>query len=416
MIYDLNEKPPLKEWIMLSIQHVIAMFGATILVPILVNSQAGADVLSIPVALVTSGIGTLLYLICTGGKSPVYLGSSFAFIAPLGIGYVKGGVAGCMTAIMAVGLVYIFMSLLIKKIGTKFIDKYLPPVVIGPMIMIIGLSLSSSAVSQLGLAGDISINTIIGILSLIITIVILAFGRGFLRVIPFLVGIVSGYILAIMAGIIDFGVISSASFIKVPEFVIPFVHYDLNFEALFTIVPIAIVTICEHIGDHKALSNIINKDLIKDPGLDKTILGDGVATLVGGMLGGPANTTYGENTAIVGISKVSSVYVIALAGIISIWLGFIDKFTAIISTIPMEILGGISIVLYGFIAVNGLKVLVNNRIDFENSKNIIIVSVMLVIGLGGASIVIGSITMSGMSLAAIIGVILNIVLNLEGDK
>ena len=417
LLLDVNEKPTIAKWIILALQHVFAMFGATILVPIMVNTSAGETVLTIPVALVTSGIGTLIYILCTKGRSPVYLGSSFAFIAPLAAAYVKGGISGAMVGVMAVGLVYVIFAIIIHFIGKKWIDKLLPPVVIGPMIMIIGLSLAPNAISQVGLGTGTQIDwRCIGValITFLTTAIVMVRGKGFLKIIPFLVGIVVGYISAICFGLVDFAPVLEASFFSMPNFVIPFLNYAPNFSALLTIVPISLVTIAEHIGDHTALSTIIGKNLLKDPGLDRTLLGDGLATFVAGFLGGPANTTYGENTSVVGMTKVASVWVIGLAAVIAICLGFLGKFTALVSTIPDAVLGGVSLLLYGFISVNGLKVLIENKIDFGKSKNIVVASTMLVLGLGGAaiSIVNGdlSVTISGMSLAAIIGILLNLLL------
>ena len=303
---DVNEKPPVAKWIILAIQHVFAMFGATILVPILVNAQAGEVVLTIPVALVTSGIGTLIYILCTKGKSPVYLGSSFAFIAPLAAAYLKGGLSGAMTGVMVVGLIYILFAIIIKIAGKNWLDKLLPPVVIGPMIMIIGLGLAPSAISQIGLTSEVFEwkEVVVALVAFLVTAIIAVRGKGFLKIIPFLVGIVTGYITAVCLGLVDFTPVLDATFFSLPQFAIPFVHYAPNFSALLTIAPIALVTMAEHIGDHTSLSNIIGKDLLKEPGLDKTLLGDGVATFVAGLLGGPANTTYGENTSVVGMTKV----------------------------------------------------------------------------------------------------------------
>ena len=423
MIIDVNEKPTIAKWIILAFQHVFAMFGATILVPILVNAQAGETVLTIPVALVTSGIGTLLYILCTKGKSPVYLGSSFAFIAPLAATYLKGGLSGAMTGVMVVGLVYIVFATLIKFIGKGWIDKLLPPVVIGPMIMIIGLGLAPSAISQMGLAagGELEWKTIlVAVVAFLVTAIVAVRGKGFLKIIPFLIGIISGYIVAICVGLVDFTPIAEAAFFSVPQFAIPFVSYTPNFGAILTIAPIALVTMAEHIGDHTALSTIIGKDLLKEPGLDRTLLGDGIATFVAGLLGGPANTTYGENTSVVGMTKIASIWVIGLAAIFAICLGFLGKFTALVSTIPSAVLGGVSLLLYGFIAVNGLKVLIQNQDDFGKTKNVIVASAMLVLGLGGAaiSIVSGdvSVTISGMSLAAVIGILINLFLPEEKEE
>ena len=417
MEIGVNEKPSIGKWIILALQHVFAMFGATILVPILVNSAAGETVLTIPVALVTSGIGTLIYILCTKGKSPVYLGSSFAFIAPLAAAYLKGGLSGAMTGVMVVGLIYVVFAIIIKLVGKKWIDKLLPPIVVGPMIMIIGLGLAPSAVSQIGLdvASKLAWQPIVvALVAFLTTAVVAVMGKGFFKVIPFLIGIVAGYIAGIVTGLVDFTPVMEAAFFSMPSFVVPFVSYTPSFAAVLTIAPIALVTMAEHIGDHTALGEIIGKDLLKDPGLDRTLMGDGIATFVAGLLGGPANTTYGENTSVVGMTKVASVWVIGLAAIFAIVLGFLGKFTAIISTIPNAVLGGVSLLLYGFIAVNGLKVLIKNQIDFNVSKNIIVAATMLVLGLGGAtiSIVTGdvAVSISGMSLAAIIGILLNLCL------
>ena len=373
--------------------------------------------------MVTSGIGTLIYILCTKGKSPVYLGSSFAFIAPLAAAFLKGGISGAMTGIMAVGLIYVIFAIIIKLIGKGWIEKLLPPVVIGPMIMIIGLGLAPSAISQIGLGTGTEIDwrgVIVALVTFLTTAIVMVRGKGFIKIIPFLIGIVTGYILSIILGLVDFTPVAEAAFFSIPQFMVPFVSYMPNFSALLTIAPIALVTMAEHIGDHTALSTIIGKDLLKEPGLDRTLLGDGIATFVAGLLGGPANTTYGENTSVVGMTKVASVWVIGLAAIIAICLGFLGKFTAIVSTIPNPVLGGVSLLLYGFIAVNGLKVLIENQIDFGKSRNVVVASTMLVLGLGGAaiSIVSGdlSITISGMSLAAIIGILLNLFMPKETNE
>ena len=424
MTYDVDEMPPIGKSLILALQHVFAMFGATILVPILVNSAAGETVLTIPVAMVTSGIGTLIYIACTKSKSPVYLGSSFAFITPLAAAYIKGGISGAMTGIMAVGLIYVIIAIIIKFTGKHWLEKLLPPVIIGPMIMIIGLGLAPSAISQIGLSAGMSVDIktlIVALVAFLATALVMTKSKGFLKVIPFLIGIIAGYIVAIIFGLIDFKPVMDAKFFDIPKFIIPFKDYTPNFVAIITIAPVALVTLCEHIGDHTSLGNIIGKDLIKDPGLDRTLLGDGIATFVAGIFGGPANTTYGENTSVVGMTKVASVKVIGLAAMFAIIIGFLGKFTALISTIPTAVLGGVSLLLYGFIAVNGLKVLIKNQVNFELSKNVVVASSMLVLGLGGAaiSIVSGdlSLTISGMSLASIVGIFLNIIIpNENGNK
>ncbi len=423
MIYDIDEMPPKGRAIILAFQHLFAMFGATILVPILVNQAAGEEVLTIANALVASGIGTLIYIICTKGKSPVYLGSSFAFITPIAAAYIKAGKSGAMTGIMAVGLVYIIIAIIIKFAGKDWLEKLLPPVVIGPMIMIIGLGLAPSAISQIGLADSTKFEwqiLVVALVSFLTTTFVMTRAKGFFKIIPFLIGIIAGYLMAIFFGMIDFKPVLDAKIFSVPKFVIPIKDYNLNFTAIITIVPIALVTLCEHIGDHTSLGNIIGKDLIKDPGLEKTLLGDGLATFVAGAIGGPANTTYGENTSVVGMTKVASVKVIGLAAIFAIIISFLGKVTALISTIPSGVLGGVSLLLYGFIAVNGLKVLIKNKVDFEKSKNVVIASSMMVLGLGGAaiSIVSGdlSLTISGMSLASIVGIILNLIVPDEKES
>ena len=289
--------------------------------------------------------------------------------------------------------------------------------------MIIGLGLAPNAISQIGLGTDTQIEwkgVIVAIITFLTTAIVMVRGKGFLKIVPFLIGIVVGYIASICLGLVDFTPVAEAAFFSMPNFILPFVNYAPNFSALLTIAPIALVTMAEHIGDHTALGSIVGKDLLKNPGLDRTLLGDGIATFVAGMLGGPANTTYGENTSVVGMTKVASVWVIGLAAIIAICLAFLGKFTALISTIPNPVLGGVSLLLYGFIAVNGLKVLIENHIDFGKSKNIVVASTMLVLGLGGAaiSIVSGdlSVTISGMSLAAIVGILLNLLLPDEKGK
>ena len=368
LIYDTHEKPTPGKWIILALQHVFAMFGATILVPLLVNDMAKAEVLTIPVALVASGIGTLIYILCTKGKSPVYLGSSFAYITPIALAYERGGASGFITGIIGVGLIYILFAILIKIFGKNWVDKLLPPIIVGPMIMIIGLSLASSAVGQIGINGANTFewrNLVVAIVAFLVTAITAVGAKGFLKIIPFLIGIGSGYLTSIALGLVDFQPIIDASFFEMPKFLLPIRDYTFSWVGLLTIAPIALVTIAEHIGDHMALSTIIKKDLINDPGLERTLLGDGIATAVAGLIGGPANTTYGENTSVVGMTKVASVWVIGLAAIIAICIGFMGKISAIFSTIPDPVLGGVSLLLYGFIAVNGLKVIVKNQIDFD---------------------------------------------------
>ena len=413
MLLGVADKPPALRWVLLAIQHVCAMFGATILVPIVVNTTAGADILSIPVALVSSGLGTLIYIICTRNRSPVYLGSSFAFIAPMIAGYAIGGTGSVFTALMIVGLVYVIISMIIRVSGPGWINKLLPPVVVGPMIMVIGLSLAPTAISEIGL--DLAVvpwqNLVVAFIAFLTTAIIAVRGKGIIQVIPFLIGIIVGYIVAAALGMVDFTQALTANVIEIPKFYLPFMNYNLNFAAVLTIVPIALVTMVEHVGDHKVLSEIIGRDLIEDPGLQRTLLGDGLATFLAAFIGGPANTTYGENTSVVGMTRVASTYVIGLAAVIAIIFAFSGHLTALLTAIPAPVLGGISVLLYGFICVNGLKILIHNQVDFNNTKNVVVAATMLVLGLGGATLSLASgdlsIAISGMSLAAIVGVLLN---------
>ena len=438
-MYDVDEMPPFGKSLILAIQHVFAMFGATILVPILVNdaiAKAGVkgEALSIAVALVTAGIGTLIYIACTRAKSPVFLGSSFAFIAPIAAAYiagakkggVSGGLSGAMTGVMVIGIIYIITSIIIKIVGKKWIDKILPPIVIGPMIMIIGLGLAGSAVGNIfdtssAVKGIEWKGPLVALITFMTTALVMTKAKGFFKIIPFLVGIAVGYLTSCVFGLVNFEIIKAAAWFQVPKFHAPFVSYKPNLLIAITMAPIALVTMAEHIGDHKALSTIIGKDLLQEPGLDKTLLGDGLATLAAGALGGPANTTYGENTSVVGMTKNASVGVIGMAAVISIILGFLGKFNAIVQTIPKPVLGGVCLLLYGFIAINGLKVLIENKTDFSINKNIIIASAMLVLGLGGAAFSIAtgkgiSVEISGMSLAALAGILLNLFITDEEDE
>ena len=431
LAYDVNEMPPVGKSIILALQHVFAMFGATVLVPILVNAGIAAagiegEALSIAVALVTAGIGTLIYILCTRAKSPVFLGSSFAFIAPVTAAYIAGGLGGAMTGIMIIGIIYFIVSVIIRFAGKAWIDKILPPIVIGPMIMIIGLGLASSAVGNIF---DTSINVagiawkapLVALITFLTAALVMTRAKGFFKIIPFLVGIVVGYLSACALGLVSFSAVKDAAWFSMPAFHIPWKDYTPKFWIALTMAPIALVTMAEHIGDHKALSTIIDRDLLKEPGLDNTLMGDGLATLIAGFLGGPANTTYGENTSVVGMTKNASVGVIALAAVFAIVLGFLGKFTALVQTIPNPVLGGVCLLLYGFISVNGLKVLIQNHTDFTKNKNIIIASAMLVLGLGGAAFSIAtgngvSVSISGMSLAAIVGILLNLLIPEEEDE
>ena len=439
LLLTAKDKPKKGKWILLSFQHVFAMFGATILVPALTG-------LPVSVALFTSGIGTLIYILCTNAKVPVYLGSSFAFISPIiivsgfqaadpiaGTPGVPGYYGGVMTGLLVVGLIYILFAILIRLIGKGWIDKVFPPIVIGPMIAIIGFGLAGVAVGGSGLVMNGGWKPIVVAFVSMLTVAIVAMkAKGFFKIIPFLVGIIAGYVVAAIIGLVDFTpvwetIIKPGQWFKVPAFMflgasdstVSFLGTDItihqvSFASLLTIAPIAIVTASEHIGDHAVLSKITGDDYLKDPGLDRTLLGDGIATSVAALLGRPANTTYGENTSVVGLTRIGSVWVTGLAAVIAIILSFVNVFVELINSIPGPVMGGISLILYGFIGMNGIRVLIDAKIDFAKMRNMIIASVMLVLGIGGATIGVSTSDMnifaSGMSLAAIIGVLLNLLL------
>lgn len=415
LLLDVEEKPSFAKGLLLSFQHVFAMFGATVLVPILLG-------MPVSVALFASGIGTLIYQVATKAKVPVYLGSSFAYITAMQIAIQQmgGDVSAAQTGVFISGIVYVLVAIAIHFAGTNWIDKLLPPIVIGPMIMVIGLGLSSSAVANAGFVaeGDVR-NIVVAVATFLITALVQTRAKGFFKIIPFLVGIIGGYIVAALLGIVDFTPVVEAQWFELPDLYLPFEtslfeSYNLYFgPETWAIVPIVLVTISEHIGDHTVLGKIVGRNFLKDPGLSKTLIGDGVATAVSAFIGGPANTTYGENTGVIGLTRVASVSVIRNAAIIAIILAFLGKFTALISTIPNAVIGGMSILLYGIIASNGLKVMIEEQIDFNQVRNLIIASAMLVIGLGGAVLDLGYLTFSGTSLSAIVGIVLNLILPAE---
>lgn len=413
LLYDVHEKPPVAKWGILSFQHVFAMFGATVLVPIITG-------LPVSVALFASGLGTLIYIVATKAKVPVYLGSSFAYLgAVLTAKEAMGGdVSAAQTGIILVGLVYVVFALVIKAIGKGWVDKLLPPIIIGPMIIIIGLGLAPVAVQWSGFVtgGDWRV-MLSAVVAFTVTAAVMTKAKGFLKVVPFIMGIAAGYLVAFSFGLIDLTPVAEAAWLKLPEFYFPFAvegfnQYQFYFGTeTWVIVPIALVTISEHIGDHTVLGKICNRNFLKDPGLDNTLIGDGIATSVSALLGGPANTTYGENTGVVGLTKVASVWVTGGAAVLAIAISFIGKLSAFIGTIPLSVLGGMSVLLYGFIASNGLRVLIDEKVDFSKQRNVIIASSMLVLGLGGAVFkMVGLANLSGTALAAIVGVGLNLIL------
>ncbi|AUW97331.1 uracil-xanthine permease family protein [Streptococcus pluranimalium] len=412
LLLDVHEKPAFGKGILLSFQHVFAMFGATILVPLILG-------MPVSVALFASGIGTLIYQVATQFKVPVYLGSSFAYITAMAtaIKAMGGDVSAAQTGIFFVGLIYVLIAGLVGLVGTSWIDKLLPPIVIGPMIIVIGLGLAGSAVTNAGFVADSDWRHIlVATVTFLIAAIINTSGRGFIKIIPFLVAIIGGYVLSAFLGLVDFTPIKEAAWFEIPQFYLPFKAghfqtYKFYFgPEMLAILPIAVVTIAEHIGDHTVLGQITGRQYLKNPGLKYTLIGDGVATAVSALIGGPANTTYGENTGVIGMTRIASVSVIRNAALIAITFSFFGKFTALISTIPNAVLGGMSILLYGVIASNGLKVLIESRVDFSQVRNLIIASAMLVLGLGSAVLELGALTLSGTALSAIVGVILNLVL------
>jgi uracil permease len=416
----IKERPPVGQWLLLSLQHVFAMFGATILVPLLTGLDIG-------VALVASGIGTLIYIISTRGKVPVYLGSSFAYIAAISAAAVGTDFSAAYVGLMIVGLIYAIVALIIHFTGSGWLKKLLPPVIIGPMIIIIGLSLAPVAIEQSGLLASgittldyphvdparlVWVVPLVAIISFLTVVGVASFTKGFFKIVPFIVAIFVGYAVSAALGLVDWGWFAGASLFQIPNFTF-LGTYTLDYTALLTFAPIAFVTMAEHIGDHSVIGEICEKDFITDPGLDKTILGDGIATFVSAAIGGPANTSYGENIGVISMTKVASVWVVGLAAIFAIVLGFIGYLQAFIASIPRAVIGGLTIVLYGLIASAGVRVLIKDRTDLSKMKNIIIISTMLVVGLGGVDLTIGAFSMTGMALAAVVGIILNQVLPQE---
>nr|WP_255726558.1 solute carrier family 23 protein [Sporosarcina sp. ACRSM] len=396
----------------LSFQHLFAMIGATILVPQLVG-------LSPAIALLTSGIATIVFIIITQFKVPAYLGSSFAFIIPIQIATQEGGIGSAMIGSMFVAAVYALISLLIWKTGHRFIMRILPPIVVAPVIIVIGLALSPVAIMNASTiqVGDDRVYSLLhfsaALVSLAVAIICIMFFKGIISLMPVLLGIIAGYIYSIGIGIVDFTAVKEAPVFSVPEMLLPGIDYEftVTWSLLAIMVPIAIVTISEHIGHQLVLGRIVERDYIKDPGLHRSILGDGLGTFISSLIGGPPKTTYGENIGVLAITRVFSVAVIIGAAVLAILASFLGKAMAIVQTIPGAVLGGISILLFGIIASSGLRMLVDHKIDFGNQRNLVIASVILVIGIGGATIKFSeTFQIEGMALAAIVGVLLNLIL------
>ena len=406
-VLDIKDRPQAFHWVGLSLQHLFTMFGATVLVPILVGIDPG-------IALVSSGLGTMVYLITTKGKIPAYLGSSFAFIAAMQMLMKSDGYPAIAQGAMTTGLVYLIVSLIIKKIGSDWLDKILPPIVVGPVVMVIGLGLAPNAANNAMYNNNVYDFKYIAValITLGLTIFYNMFFKGFLGLIPILLGIVSGYLVALAFGIIDLTPIKEAAWFALPNFEVPFVQYEpkLYLNAITTMAPIAFVTMTEHIGHLMVLNKLTKRNFFQDPGLSKTLMGDGLAQIVAGFVGGPPVTSYGENIGVLAITRVHSVFVIGGATVFAVALGFVGKLSALILSIPGPVISGISFVLFGVIAASGLKILIDNKINFDKKKNLLIASVILVIGIGGLVFKVGTFELSSMALATVLGIVLNLIL------
>ena len=377
----------------IGIQFLFVAFGATVLVPLLVGIDPA-------VALFTAGIGTLIYHLMTGGQVPIFLGSSFAFIAPIIKSTELYGLPGTFGGIIAVGLVYAVMSGLVKAYGLKFIEKLFPKVVIGPVIMIIGLSLAPAAVNMA------KTDWLLAVISLLAAVFTVIFAKGLFKLIPIFIGIIVGYVVAVILGRVDFSQFADTSWFVLPQFAKP----ELNWQAILFLIPVAIAPIIEHIGDVYAISNVAEKDFVKKPGLHRTLLGDGIATAVAGAFGSVPNTTYSEVTGAISLTKVTNPLVLRIAAVTAIVFSMIGKISWFLKTIPQGVLGGIMLLLFGTIASVGIKTLVDNHVNLSVTRNQVIVSIVLTIGIGGAIISYGNFSLSGIGLASVVGVILNLIL------
>lgn len=374
-------------------QFLFVAFGATVLVPLLVGLDPS-------VALFTAGIGTLIFHAVTKGKVPIFLGSSFAFIAPIIKATELFGLPGTLSGLVAVGAVYGLMSALVRLRGVGFITSLFPPIVVGPVIMLIGLSLAGTGVDMA------KSNWTLAIISLLTTVVVSLFGKGLLKLIPIFAGIIVGYISASCFGLIDFQPIVDAPWFALPAFVRP----EFCLEAIIFMIPVAIAPVIEHIGDVYAINEVTGKDFVKDPGLHRTMLGDGLACVAASLIGGPPVTTYSEVTGAVSLTKIADPAVIRIAGIFGILFSVLGKVSALLKTIPNAVLGGIMLLLFGTIASVGINSLVKNKVDLGNTRNLVIASLILTLGIGGAEMTCGSITIGGIGLSALVGVILNLIL------
>lgn len=398
-----DERLPVLQSLPLSLQHLFAMFGSTVLVPILF----GVDPATV---LLLNGFGTILYILITKGKIPAYLGSSFAFISPVTYVLTQGGGYGAaLGGFFVVGAVLVLVGLIVKFAGTDWIDSIFPPAAMGSIVAVIGLELVPVAADMAGLlpTPDAPRDTTaitVSLLTLGATIVFWVTMRGFLKIIPILLGIVTGYVIATIYGIVDYTAVKEAAWIQLPTFY----QIEFNLSDILIILPAALVLIPEHIGHLVVTGDIVKRDLVKDPGLDRSLFGNGVSTMISSLFGSTPNTTYGENIGVLAITRVYSTWVIGGAAVLAVFLSFCGKLAALISSIPTPVMGGISLLLFGIIAVSGLRMLVEAQIDYNNSKNVILTCVVLGIGISGASINIGEVVLSGMGLATIVAIIVSL--------
>ena len=374
-------------------QFLFVAFGATVLVPLLVGLDPS-------VALFTAGIGTLIFHAITKGKVPIFLGSSFAFIAPIIKATELFGLPGTLSGLVAVGAVYGIMSALIRLRGVDFISRLFPPIVVGPVIMLIGLSLAGTGVNMA------KSNWLLAIIALVTTVAVSLFAKGLLRLIPIFIGIIVGYVTATILGVVDFQPIVDAKWFALPEFVRP----SLCWEAIIFMIPVAIAPVIEHIGDMYAINEVTGNDYVKDPGLHRTMLGDGLACVAASIIGGPPVTTYSEVTGAISLTKISDPAVIRIAALFGILFSVLGKISALLKTIPEAVLGGIMLLLFGTIASVGINTLIKNKVDMGDTRNLIIASLILTLGIGGAELTCGSFTISGIGLSALVGVVLNLII------
>ena len=399
-IIQVEDKVPLELLVPLSIQHMFAMFGASVLVPFMFG-------ISPAIVLFMNGVGTLLFIAITKGKAPAYLGSSFAFLAPGGIIIDQMGYEYALGGFVVVGFCGCILAFIIYRFGCDWIDIVLPPAAMGPVVALIGLELSSSAASNAGLL-DETIDPK-NVIVFAVTLGVAVFGnilfRKFLAVIPILIAVIAGYVAAILCGIVDFAPVAEASVFALPHFMLP----KFSVEAIVTILPVLLVITSEHIGHQVVTSKIVGRDLLRDPGLHRSLLGDNLSTMISGLIGSVPTTTYGENIGVMAVTKVYSVRVIAGAAVLSIICSFVGKLSMLIQTIPGPVIGGISFLLYGMIGASGIRILVDSRVDYGRSRNLTLTSVVFVTGLSGIAVNIGNIQLTGMVLACITGMALSLV-------